>query len=130
MSRQVQISLDSSDCIETSLDSSDCVETSLDSSDCVETSLDSSDCVETSSDSSDCVETSLDSSDCVERSSDKYKDQEQFEDTKDVIRRRKSEDVNLIRIENTMTKSKKATGQTMTHKPLYRKLKIEQHEHH
>ena len=76
------------------------------------------------------VQISLDSSDCVETSSVKWKDHEQFEDTKDVIRRRKSEDVNRSRIENTMTKRKKATGQTMTHKPLYRKLKIEQHEHH
>ena len=50
-------------------------------------------------------------------------DQEKLEDTKDVIKNRKSTDC-------TMTKSKKTKGQIIIYKTLHRKLKIKQHEIH
>jgi len=49
--------------------------------------------------------------------------QEEFEDTKVVIRNRKWK-----RTYNTMTKRKRTKGQTTIYKTLHRKLKIEQHE--
>jgi len=51
--------------------------------------------------------------------------QEEFEDTKEVIRIR-----NRRKTYNTMTKRKRTKRQTTIYKTLHRKLKIEQHEHH
>jgi hypothetical protein len=47
--------------------------------------------------------------------------QEEFEDTKEVVRIRKSTD----RPDNTMVKSKRTKGQTTIHKTLHTKLKVE-----
>ena len=55
----------------------------------------------------------------------KKKGQEEFEDTKMVIRF-----VNRRKTDNKMTKRKKKKGQTTIYKTLHRNLKIEQHEHH
>jgi Holliday junction resolvase-like predicted endonuclease len=51
---------------------------------------------------------------------------EEFEDTKGVIRIRKSRKDR----HNTMAKRQKTTKQTTIYKTLHRKLKIEQHEPH
>ena len=42
----------------------------------------------------------------------------------------KSEYVNRRRTDNTIAKRKRAKKKTMIYKILYRKLKVEQHEHH
>jgi hypothetical protein len=48
--------------------------------------------------------------------------EDKFDDTKGVIRLHKSKK------DNTMTKRKRAKGQTMIYKTLHRKIKIEQNE--
>ena len=49
-----------------------------------------------------------------------------LQDKKGVIRSCKSKD---LQKKNTMTKQKRTKGETIIHKTLHRKIKIEQHEH-